>query len=94
MSQAPEFADLRRRFDLRADLARGHIPGWQRTPLPTLLRHTTPRDERFLMKFLGRIDEKRAARMVQKHAKRFSSGGNLEETSCSHRILVVDLKNR
>jgi hypothetical protein len=46
------------------------------------------------MKFLGRIDEKRAARMVQKHAKRFSSGGNLEETSCSHRILVVDLKNR
>lgn len=73
VSQAPELANLRRTFDLRVDLARGHIPGWEPTPLPTLLRRTRPRNELFLMKFLSRIGEKRAERSVRMHAKKFSS---------------------
>jgi hypothetical protein len=71
VSQAPELAEVRRKFDLRADLARGHISGWEPTPLPTLLRRTTPRSEYVLIRFLGRIDERRAARSVRKHVRKF-----------------------
>jgi hypothetical protein len=72
VSQAPEFAKLRRTFDLRVDLPRGHIPGWEPTPLPTLLRRTTPHSELVLLKFLGRIGEQRAVRSVLEHVRKFS----------------------
>lgn len=75
VSQAPEFAEVRGKFDLRADLARGHISGWEPTPLPTLLHRTTPRSELVLMRFLGRIGEPRAARTVRQHVRKFSPEG-------------------
>ncbi len=71
VSQAPEFADLRRTFDLRADLARGHIAGWEPTPLPTLLHRTAPYRERVLIRFLRRIGAQRAARSVREHIRKF-----------------------
>jgi hypothetical protein len=72
VSQAPEFAEPRRAFDLRADLAQGFIPDWEPTPLPTFLRPTTSSREHMLYRFLASIGERRAARSTLKHAESFA----------------------
>jgi hypothetical protein len=73
VNQAPQFAELRKRFDLRADLAEGRIPVWVRTPLPTFLRQTFPQRELVLMNFLRRVGERRAARTAGAYAGRLLS---------------------
>jgi hypothetical protein len=64
VGQAPEFAEVRRRFDLRDDLARGYLQSWEPTPLPTLLRDTIPVREVRLVNFLYAIGERQAAHVV------------------------------
>jgi hypothetical protein len=64
VSQAPEFAGVRRRFDLRNELSQGRLRSWVPTPRPTLLRHTIPVREVRLVNFLFAIGEPRAAREV------------------------------
>ena len=71
VNQAPVFSKLRAKIDLRADLARGQIPNWVPTRLPTLLNQTVPRGERILEKFLLQIGEPRARSVVLTHARRF-----------------------
>jgi hypothetical protein len=71
VSRSPKFDELRRTIDLRADLARGIVPNWEPTPLPSLLQRTTPRRDRLLANFLFSIGELRAARTVRKHVQLF-----------------------
>ena len=71
VSRSPVFSDLRRQFDLRGDLARGYIPDWTPTPLPTLLRRTNPSTERMLAMFLLAVGENRAASVVRAHLRQF-----------------------
>ena len=73
VNQAPQFAELRERFDLRAALAEGRIPDWVPTPLPTFWRKTFPQRELVLMKFLRRVGEPRAARTAGVYAGRLLS---------------------
>jgi len=73
VNQAPIFSELREKIDLRADLARGQIPNWVPTRLPTLLNRTVPRRERILAGFLFGIGEPGAANVVWAHARRFLS---------------------
>jgi len=75
VNQTPKFSELRKKFDLRADLARGHIPDWEPTPLPTFLHRTTPRGERVLAGFLFRVGEDQAAIVARAHARQFLPEG-------------------
>jgi hypothetical protein len=75
VNQTPKFSELRKKFDLRADLARGHIPDWEPTPLPTFLHRTTPRGERVLAGFLFRVGEDQAAMVARAHARQFLPEG-------------------
>jgi hypothetical protein len=70
VGDSPGFSELRQRFDLRSALAKGRIPSWEPTPLPTFLRQTFPQREFMLTKFLARVRERRAARTVAMHVKK------------------------
>ncbi len=71
VNQSSQFSDLRQKIDLRRDLARGQIPDWTPTPLPTLLNRTLPRRERILARFLSSVGERKAAFAVRVHESRF-----------------------
>jgi hypothetical protein len=71
VNEVPQFAELRRKFNLRAALAKGHIPNWEPTPLPTFWRRTVPKHEVILLKFLRSVGEIRAAGTAAKHVKKF-----------------------
>jgi hypothetical protein len=71
VNDGPKFDELRRSVDVRADLARDHIPNWQPTPLPTLLQKRHPHREVALARFLRNVDERRASKIALRHASRF-----------------------
>ena len=76
VNRSAKFAALRKATHLRRSLARGEIPNWQPTALPSLLNRAVPFKEGVLGKYLLAIGEARAASVVSAHARLFFEDGD------------------